>query len=111
MELSEQRRRGPNTRLPPTAIVGGKESIDLLGRGTGEGEGEGVKNTTSTMGNDTYALLQDTAHETARLFREVFESRGGSVSVQTAHGNAKQGAACEELGVCLAETSALRKIR
>lgn len=63
------------------------------------------------MGNDTYALLQDTAHETARLFREVFEGRRGSVSVKAAHGNAKQGAACEELGVCLAETSALRKIR
>lgn len=56
----------------------------------------------------TYALLEDTTNDTASLFRTVFQSRGGCVSVQTTHGNAKQGAASEELLVSVAEAGSLR---
>jgi hypothetical protein len=56
----------------------------------------------------TYTLLEDTADNTTGLLRTVFQSRGGCVSVQATHGDAKQGAAGEKLLVSVAEAGSLK---
>lgn len=55
----------------------------------------------------TYTLLEDAAHEAASFLGEVLERCCRRVAVQTAHGDAEQGAAGEKLLICLAETRSL----
>ena len=56
---------------------------------------------------ETHTLLENTRNETSGFVRTVFEGRGGSVAVQTTHGNAKKCSAGEKLLVILGEPSSL----
>ena len=49
------------------------------------------------------ALLEHTRHETTGGFGAVFKGRGGCIAIQTAHGDAEEGAHGKKLGICLCE--------
>lgn len=68
-------------------------------KGGGEQVAEGV------------TLLQEAGHQAAGGGGKVFEGGGGGVAVETAHGDAEEGAAGEELGVGLGEAGALEVLR
>lgn len=51
-------------------------------------------------------LLQEPRNDTACFRRAILQRCSSRVTVQSTHGNSKQGATSQELFICLAETSA-----